>query len=60
MNNFTPREESLTNIVISKNEFVLEISKKKKELEDRIRSFRQHIESPELLKKFDDHFNISK
>jgi len=52
------REEGLIGIVLAKNEFVLEITSRKKSLEKKIRDFREKIHDESLLREYDEHFGL--
>ena len=52
------REEGLIGIVLAKNEFVLEITSRKKSLEKKIWDFREKIHDESLLREYDEHFGL--
>ena len=54
---FSNHEIALINIAIAKNEFVIDISSRKKNLEKKIRDFRKKIKNPDFLREFDEHFD---
>ena len=56
---FNPHEIALSNIVMAKNEFAIDLNRKKKDLERKIVDFRKSIKSPELLHEFDNHFGVN-
>ena len=53
---FSAHEISLMNIVLAKNDFLLDMNSKKSALERKIKDFRRVITSKEMLQEFDKHF----